>query len=196
MPAKPILFLLLLLALLSACAGTPAAPTAAASQLDAEQTAVYAALVQTEFPADMLVIMDTTATDASSTPLDTTLGYVLKNLGAVDPGTVASFRARNAAPGAFPAGLSLGVPYQLLSQARLNALFTLNADGWQMFYDQFPHAPGILTLSAVGFDVAFDQALVYAGIQSQALDGSGTYYLLVKTNGAWTVSQRVQVWTS
>ena len=197
-PAPPLVFLLVMLPLLAACSGqaTPA-PTPSGPQVDAEEAAVYAALVRDMFPASMLVIMDTTATDVSSaTDLDQTLQYVLKNMGSVEAGTVDSFKARNAAPAPLRADMDLGIPYTLFSQDQLNAMFNVNQDGWQLFYARFPDAPGMLTFSHVGFNAAFDQALVYAGIQSQALAGAGHYVLLVKVNGTWTVDQKVMTWIS
>jgi hypothetical protein len=190
--------LLLLVLCLAACSGrTTPVPTPSGPQVDAEEAAVYAALVKAQFPAAMLVVMDTTATDVgSSTDLEKTLQYVLENMRSVDAATVDSFRSRNAAPGPVRADMDLGVPYSLFSRDQLNAMFNVNQDGWQAFYDKFPDAPGMLTVSHVGFNAAFDQALVYAGIQSQALAGAGHYFLLVKVDGVWTVDQQVMTWIS
>jgi hypothetical protein len=191
-------FLLALLPLLGACSApaTPV-PTPSGPQVDAEEAAVYAALVKAAYPASMLVIMDTSAIDVSpGTDLEQTLQYVLKNMHSVDTGTVEGFRSRNAAPGPLRADMDLGVPYTLFSGDQLNAMFNLNQDGWLQFYNRFPDAPGMLTFSHVGFNAAFDQALVYAGLQSQALAGAGHYFLLVKTNGVWTVDQKVMTWIS
>jgi hypothetical protein len=114
----------------------------------------------------------------------------------VNAGTVDSFRVRNAAPGLLRSDMDLGVPYTLFSRDELNAMFNVNQDGWQLFYNRFPDAPGMLTFSHAGFNAAFDQALVYAGLQSQALAGAGHYFLLIKVNGVWIVDQKVMTWIS
>jgi hypothetical protein len=78
----------------------------------------------------------------------------------------------------------------------MNQIFAVNQDGWQVFYARFPEAPGIISLSRVGFNDRLDQALVYLGNQSHWLAGAGHFYLLKKVNGAWTVDQKVMTWIS
>lgn len=191
-------FLVAFLVMLAAC--TPRAtprPTPSAGQVDAEEQAVYAALIQAMFPAKMAVLMNTTATDAGGNDnTDQTLQYVLKNMHAVSTQTIDSFKARNATAGPLHGGMQLGVPYALLSQDEITSIFSVNQDGWQVFYERYPDARGILTFSRVGFDAALDQALVYIGNQSQALAGSGHYVLLNKVNGVWTIDQKVMTWIS
>jgi hypothetical protein len=75
-------------------------------------------------------------------------------------------------------------------------LFNQNQDGWQLFYEQYPGTPGITTISQVGFNVNFDQALVYVGTMSHWLAGAGYFMLLNKVNGAWIVDQQVMSWIS
>jgi hypothetical protein len=78
----------------------------------------------------------------------------------------------------------------------MTSIFGQNQDGWQLFYEQYPDAPGITTLSRVGFNYAFDQALVYVGTLSHYLAGAGYYVLLKKVNGSWIVDQQVMSWIS
>ncbi len=204
MRQKPLVIVVLISVLaaasagLSACGRAPqAVPTPSSEQMDVEEPAVYAALVKDMFPADMLVIRDTTATDPGGTGnLDQTLQHVLANMHTVAPATVDSFRARNDRPYPLAADLQLGTKYVLLSQADMDALFNVNQDGWQMFYERYPDADGILTLSRVGFNSSMDQALVYAGSQSHYLAGAGYFFLLEKVNGAWMVDQKVMTWIS
>ena len=165
--------------------------------MDAEEQAVYAALIQAMFPAKMVVLMNTTATGvAGNDNTDQTLQYVLKNMHAVSTQTTDSFKARNASAGPLHGDMQLGVPYALLSQDEVTSIFSMNQDGWQVFYERYPDARGILTFSRVGFDAALDQALVYVGNQNQALAGSGHYLLLKKVDGAWIIDQKVMTWIS
>ena len=79
--------------------------------------------------------------------------------------------------------MEIGAGYVLLTQNDKSQLFNQNQDGWQLFYEKYPDAPGITALSRVGFNQTLDQALVYVGTQSQWLAGAG-YYLLLKRSMA------------
>lgn len=192
---KSILSLLFVL-ILTACGlkGTPAQPTPSA---DLEEQAVYAALLKDIYGAPMYVIMESTATDPGGVG-DTAarVDYVLQNLRDVDKAVGESFKSRN--DKAYPVlpDMELGVEYVVLTQAQRNEMFNQNTSGWETFYKNYPSAPGITELSRAGFSKSFDQALVYVGTQSHYLAGAGYYVLLVKSNGAWTVSQKVMTWIS
>jgi len=192
-------FLLLALTLFSAsCTAKPAStPTPPAVQIDVEEQVVYAFLLPKMYQNRGYVIMATTATDA--TGVDNTaqiLNYILQNMHGVAPETVDSFRARNDTVYPIRPDMNLGSPYTLLSQAGRNRIFGQNQSGWEIFYNRYPQAPGITTLSRVGFNTTFDQALVYIGTQSNWLAGAGYYILLKKTNGAWSIDQKVMAWVS
>ena len=51
-----------------------------------------------------------------------------------------------------PPNMDLGSTYVLLSQVEMSQIFGQNQDGWQFFYERYPDAPGITTLSRVGFN--------------------------------------------
>jgi len=172
-------------------------PTFSAAQIDAEEQAVYAAVLGQLYSAPSFVIMDTTATDPGGVEnTEQTLDYVLQNLHDVNPKTIENFRERNETAAPLQLDMDLGVAYTLLSQAERNNIFGQNQSGWEIFYNRYPDAPGIITLSRVGFDAAFDQALVYVGTQSDWLAGAGYYVLMKKVNGAWIVDQKVMSWIS
>jgi hypothetical protein len=183
---------------LAACSASPTPiPTPSEVQLAAEEQAVYAAALAYLYGAPSYVILSTTATsplgvDGTSQTLD----HVLPNMPDVLAETGANFLARNAVSIELPADMDLGAPYVLLSQQQQSDLFSQNQDGWQIFYDQHPDAPGITNLSRPGFDPGVDQALLYIGTQSHWLAGAGYFLLLVKTNGAWKVQQQVMTWIS
>lgn len=189
----------LLLLLLAACApATPTPlPTPSGDRTTMEEEAVYAALLAEMYAAPAYVILDATATDLLDTAnTDQTLDYVLPNLRDLDPGTVDSFRVRNETAHPVRPDMDLGADYVLLSRVEMSAIFGENQNGWQVFYSLHPEAPGITTLSRVGFDPDFGQALVYVGTQSHWLAGAGYYVLLVKVDGAWVVDQQVMTWIS
>ena len=181
-----------------ACTAKPTSnPTPAAAQIDVEEQAVYAALLPKMYRNRGYVIMATTATDATGVDNTArTLDYILQNLHDVAPETVDSFRSRNDAAYPIRPDMDLGGPYTLLSQAGRNKIFGQNQSGWEIFYNRYPQAPGITTLSRVGSNPSFDQALVYIGTQSNWLAGAGYYVLLKKADGAWSIDQQAMAWIS
>ena len=194
--SRKLLSIFLLLALASCTAKPTPIPTPSAGQIETEEQAVYAALLA-RYPASGYVIMDTTATDITGIEnTSQTLDFVLQNLPTVAPETVDSFRVRNETASLLRNDMQLSVPYVLMSLADRQALFSINQDGWTLFYNRYPDAPGIITFSRVGFNEAIDQALCYVGFQSQLLSGAGYYFLLKKVNGNWVVDQQVMTWVS
>ena len=196
---KKITLALLVLLFLAACGPTPtlASPTPSADQVQLEEAAVYAAMLKDMFSAPMVVIMDTTSTDPGGVDnTAATVESVMKNLPGIDKSTAESFKTRNDKSYPLSADMKLGVQYVLLTQTEMNRFFSQNQDGWQAFYKNYPDAPGITSLSRVGFNETYDQALVYEGTQSHYLAGAGYYFLMVKINGAWTVSMKSMTWIS
>ena len=187
-----------LVVLLSACTASPTPlPTPSDAQIDTEQQAVYTALLKKLYSASNYVIMDTTATSpAGVSDTSATLGRMIQNMQGVDQATADSFLARNDSAYPVPPSMDLGSSYALLSQTVMRQIFSQNRDGWQLFYEQFPAAPGITTLSRVGFNTSLSQALVYVGTLSHWLAGAGYYVLLKKVNGTWIVDQQVMSWVS
>ena len=192
------LFFLSLAFCVAACTARPiSSTTPSANQAEAEEQAVYAFLLPKMYQNRGYVIMATTATDLTGVDNTAqTLDYVLQNMHGVAPSTVDSFRARNDTAFPIRPDMDLGSPYTLLSQAARNRIFGQNQSGWEIFYNRYPQAPGITTLSRVGFNAAFDQALVYIGTQSNWLVGTGYYVLLKKAGGVWSIDQQVMSWVS
>jgi len=192
-------FLLISLAISVAACTTkpPSSPAPMEHQVDVEEQAVYAFLLPQMYRNKDYVIMASTAT--SATGVDNTaqtLDYILQNMHGVAPETVESFRARNDMAYPIRPDMDLGSPYTLLSQAARNKIFSQNQSGWEIFYNRYPQAPGITSLSRVGFNAGFDQALVYIGTQSNWLAGAGYYIFLKKANGVWSIDQQVMAWIS
>lgn len=190
--------LLTLLLLITACTAAPTpSPTPGANQIDGEEQAVYAYLLPEMYKNRSYVIMATTATGPTGVENTAqTLDYVLQNMHDVDPKTLDSFKSRNDAAHPMRQDMDLGSPYTLLTQAGKNQIFGQNQSGWEIFYNHHPQAPGITSLSRVGFNDMLDQALVYIGTQSNWLAGAGYYILLKKGAEGWSIDQQVMVWVS
>jgi hypothetical protein len=191
---------ILLVPLLTACVTTPASnstPTPQGGAFEAEEQAVFAVVLTEQYSAPGYVLMADSATDITGVENTVaTLEHVLQNMHSVDPGTAHDFLVRNETATPLRSDMQLGSPFVLLSQSERGKLFSQNRDGWQLFYELHPDAPGITTLSHPGFNASFDQALVYVGTLSGWLAGVGYYFLLIKTNGTWTIDQQVMTWIS
>ncbi len=196
MVRKPLLLSFVLV--VAACtARTASIPTPSAGQEDAEEQSVYAFLLPKMYTHTDYVIMATTATGPTGVDnTSQTLDYVLQNMHDVASETVASFRARNDAAYPIRRDMDLGSQYTLLTQATRSQIFGQNQSGWDIFYNRYPEAPGITTLSRAGFNSTFDQALVYIGTQSNWLAGAGYYILLKKGESGWSIDQQVMTWIS
>lgn len=193
-------FLLAMLSfILVACAAAtpPPLPTATPPDLQAEEEAVYAALLASIFPeARLYVLQSETEYHAAPEDLEELLEYVREGQPGLQEATVESFRARNATVSLLRPDMQLGRPYVLLTHDEINQIFGLNTSGWDVFYTRYPYAPGLTRLSRVGFSADYTQALVYIGTQSHWLAGAGYYVLLEKVNGQWKIVQMTMVWIS
>ena len=61
---------------------------------------------------------------------------------------------------------------------------------WNVFYDRYPLAPGLISLSRVGFDSQLKQALVYEEIQANDNGTWGRYLVLTRESGEWLISHQ------
>jgi hypothetical protein len=191
--------LLILTLLAPACTGTSTAvPTPAENEIRAEEQAVYVA-VFTEIYGEprMYVLMDQTSPGIEGVEgLDAAIASILAQFTGLEDATTESFRARNEAAVILPADMDLGLPYVLLTRADFDVIFSQNTSGWDVFYTRYPNSAGMTTVSRVGFNEDFTQALVYVGTMSHWLAGAGYYILLVKSSGTWQVDQQVMAWIS
>lgn len=93
---------------------------------------------------------------------------------------------------------SINIKYLLVKDEDLDALFKDKVTGgWKAFHQKYPKSSGFLVLSRVGLNADKTQALVYKGWSCGGLCGGGSYTLLIKKNGVWTVRGSVgPVWVS
>jgi hypothetical protein len=95
--------------------------------------------------------------------------------------------------------LSQHLPARLLAGKDLMAISKGGPDDfWKRFYDKYPGAPGLLTVSRVGLSREKDRALFYVGLGSGSLAGHGQLHVLKKEGDLW-VEQPVEIgpsWTS
>ncbi|MFC2028360.1 hypothetical protein ACFLTX_00365 [Chloroflexota bacterium] len=193
----------LLLVILCACSST-AVPTSTTlpgvmtptRDKAREEELVYDALLKELFSSDLYVFMNMTQTDILGLADTETYLAVEKTLGDLTPGLMLDFKRRNESSHSLKTSMILEANYIVFSIEDMQEMFGENQNGWDIFYDRYPDAPGIISLSRVGFNQEMDQALVYLGIQSHWLAGSGTYYLMVSRNGSWIIQQSFMTWIS
>lgn len=143
---------ILVIILLASCAGCnrEAAEAEAQAELD-----VYQAVIEDFYGAggkpESLVIMDQTNLDMM--PDDgprRMLQYIKENLGkAVERSTLEDFLAKNNHPQSLRGKLMLSVPVTYLSDVERKDIFSQD-DGWERFYEAYPHSQGMIRLSRVG----------------------------------------------
>jgi hypothetical protein len=69
-------------------------------------------------------------------------------------------------------------------------------DGWGLFWDTHPRAQGVMQLSRPGFSRDGLQALLYSANAVSGTGGGGSYYLLSRESGTWTVVCEALRWQS
>lgn len=97
--------------------------------------------------------------------------------------------------------LSIGTraPIHLIDASTLGRFFPptpTNAPGWIGYRAAFPNATGILTISRIGLSPDTQWAIVYAGMQSDWLAGSGRLYVLHRRGTTWRIIATRMLWVS
>jgi heat shock protein HslJ len=165
------------------------------TQAEAEEYAVYGAVIRERFvTAKMIVITDHTSAGMPD-DLQQTIDSLSTNLPSCQSETLQSFKKNNEQSATLKQELNLPQPYVFINEEALDQIFASN-DGWDRFYELYPGAQGEMTLSRVGFNAAFDQALLYLGNQWHWVAGEGHYLLCTKTDGHWSVSEDAMLWVS
>lgn len=67
---------------------------------------------------------------------------------------------------------------------------------WHQFYEEYPGAQGILTISRVGFNSDKSEAMVYIANNASLMLGSGELFFLTRKNGPWEIQAEQMIWFS
>jgi hypothetical protein len=123
---------------------------------------------------------------------------LLKSTPALMAETVNDLKAKNKEHHQFTRRFDIKRRYILVSEKEIDEIFGKNGvGGWEKFYQKYPDSRGFSNFSRVGFNDKKTQALVYQGHSCGGLCGGGSYMLLVKTNGIWTIKGSVgPTWVS
>lgn len=171
------------------------------STLEAEEYAVYDALIEQKYLRDkneLIVIYDRTSAyklgfDES---FDKTIQFVRSRIpDNLEQELIDDFINKNLQSHTLKDNFNLKVPHVLDSKEEKNNV-SEKGNSWGHFYRKYPNAHGVVSLSRVGFNRTLDRALVCDGNGRGPLNGDGSYILLIKKAGVWTIEHEVGVWIS
>lgn len=187
--------LILLALLLCSCGpGLPKATVTPSPNIEAEEYAVYSALIrQNPIGYDLgssFVVRENTMADLDM------FERTLENVHKLPSSLVDSYRSRNAASYTLDPNLDIEQDYVLMPQEVFNEILGRRGSRWTDFEAKYPGASGFILFSRVGFNTDGDQALADMGYRCGDLCGAGGLYLLVKEDGNWKVQETLMVWQS
>lgn len=179
---------------------------ATAPNVQSEEYDVYSAVINTLYvggwsmdghSVDLIVIEDDTTSNIDVDALkDASIPEAERP---IMEETINDLRSRNERSRPLVEDLfALDVDLTLISKEERDSLFQQEGLGeaWDTFYSNYPHSQGIMTLSNVGFNSGLDKASVYVENAAHLLAGEGSFVLLAKVNGEWSVQHTVTAWVS
>ena len=187
-------FMLLVLLLCSCGRGSPKATVTPSPNIEAEEYAVYSALIrQNPIGYDLgssFVVRKNTRADLDM------FERTLENVHKLPSSLVDSYRSRNAVSYTLDPNLDIEQDYVLMPQEVFDEILGRRGSRWTDFEAKYPGASGFILFSRVGFNADGDQALADMGYRCGELCGAGGLYLLVKEDGNWKVQETLMVWQS
>lgn len=111
--------------------------------------------------------------------------------------TVEDFVEKSCVAGHLPQTFHTDLPRTFIPPGSVHfAGWISQKKGSKSFEQLFPGAPGIISLSPVGFDKRMDQAIVSTSYVCGGLCGIGSVYVLTKKWGRWEVAKQWGRWIS
>jgi len=173
---RKIIVLVVVLSLISACGKNDIHRSRAT-----EEAAVYSALIneQLEVPFSYLIgdpILIVNSTDYESVDDD----YLYDNAPSLGKDTLEDFKEVNKEPQPLNVPLSLNKPYEYIA-------LPSDDNGWIELSEKHPQAISITSVSKIGFNKEFDQALVYMAYYCGNECGLDSIYFMVRKGEIWRV---------
>jgi len=168
---------LVVLVLLLTHSGLTCLAVPGVTDLEAEEYAVYSALIEEALPVELVVINDRTAPTAEPHYLS---GMSLKE-------TYESYKAKDERSYSLERRFDLKVKYELVSSNEDIMLLMTKFAAWH------PRGRGCLLFSRVGLNREKTEALVYVRVY-RTPDARADGYLLKKKNGTWKVKRARHLW--
>ena len=164
---------------------------------EAEEYAVYSALIGTFHCDDAKVILIQSRTDSFyfyDGNTDETQFIKDHFPPATSEQTLNNFKSVDRQTKALSRRFALNNTYLLISEEERHQSF-LTMKAIQEFHQKYPHSTRITLFSRVGFNKSFDEALVYSWGYCGGDCGGGGYYLFRRENGFWKLKQE-KTWIS
>jgi hypothetical protein len=158
-----------------------------------EEYAVYSSLLEQLFvrpEVGRLIVLDSTARGEMPVIWER---HRLAQAPFVDSLAVLDLITAHPHPIRFERRFSLSIPYTLIAEEDLGALFTSGSNGWAAFRARFPDAHGLIRLSRVGLNPTRDQAVVSVRHSYGNLGATLEYVILIREDGKWRVLRRVRI---
>jgi hypothetical protein len=187
-------FILLVLLLCSCGPGLPKATVTPSPNIEAEEYAVYSALIR-QNPIGYNLGSYFAVRENTMADLDM-FERTLENVHKLPSSLVDSYRSRNAASYTLGPNLDIEQDYVLMPQEVFDEILGKRGSQWTDFEARYPGASGFILFSRVGFNADGDEALADMGYRCGDLCGAGGLYLLVKEDGNWKVQDTLMVWQS
>lgn len=153
----------------------------------------YEALLPIIGKGGIIVVRDRTATDF----LDKTLNAQV--FSGIQQEMVDDYNRKNEAPDAIECKFSPEYRCTVLTDDMVKAMSDFTKENatekWKNFREKYG-TNRYYTVSRVGFSPDGQQAIAFASFSCGTLCAEGTYYLLVKEDGRWRVSEEKNVWVS
>jgi hypothetical protein len=176
----------------------PKAKPVSPEEREAEEYAVYSALLNVFHPNEdgklILIQSSTESVHLPDTEADETR-FIKEDLPVgISQETLDNFKSVNGQTLEVAYRLALKGRYLLIGkEERMRSFETQKS--MQAFFQKYPQSGTIILLSRVGFNKTMDEALVNSWGYCGGLCGSGGYYLLKKENGVWKLKQE-KTWES
>ena len=123
-----------------------------------------------------------------------------KDFALASQAAVNDFEVKNSKPRLLPTDLNSGTEHKFISDKELNGLIKVKGglSDWSKYYEQYqePEVKGVLSLSQVGFNEDFTEAVVYLGHGCGRGCGYGAYLFLRREGCNWQVEEYYGAWMS
>lgn len=143
---------------------------------DVHEAAIYSTIINVYTPSgEEILIMDSTDAVKINDERFTSIPSLSKN-------TLVNFHLVNREPQVLDLPLAVNMGYKYVSIPGDLLIFSRSSS--------------VITLSKVGFNRKFNQALVYISYNCGAECGTGTVFFLVREGNKWTIQETIKIWVS
>lgn len=161
-----------------------------------EEFTIYDLVINSSYSRNstqLLVIQEETALgNIKDHSLAEQLKYVGDKLPQIEQSVLREFSGKNSKSYKLSDNFNLKVKHILAGSNVLDPMLQLPSF-WREFYNKFPDAQGMLSLSRVAFNSEVNQALVYVATASGPDTGGSYYVFLTKKSDEWTILYNVKV---